>query len=145
MNGTIAGCDIVVEFGSPSVKERKIWGGLEDYDVVWRAGADETTSMSFSTDVQLNGETIPAGKYGFFIIPKESGDWVAIFNEAWSREEHNAWGAYNYEEEKDVLRLNVTPEWTEDIQETLEYAVEDDHIQFMWEKVQLRIDVTAAE
>ncbi len=78
--GTIGSTSIEIDYGSPSVKGRKIWGGLEKYDAVWRAGANENTTVSFDKDVKVAGESLAAGKYGFFIIPKESGDWIVIFS-----------------------------------------------------------------
>ena len=78
--GTIGSTSVSIDYGAPSAKGRKIWGGLEKYDVVWRAGANENTTIAFDKDVKIAGQSLPAGKYGFFIIPKEGGDWVVIFN-----------------------------------------------------------------
>ena len=140
-SGKVDGVTINIDYGSPGVKGRKIWGGLESYGKVWRAGANETTSVEFSADVTVNGKPIPAGKYGFFLIPNENETWVAIFNEEWSRELHGAWGAFGYKSEKDVLRLDVTPEWSEDVMERLEYKVVDKGFDFGWEKARIKFEV----
>ncbi|UCE95054.1 MAG: DUF2911 domain-containing protein, partial [Flavobacteriaceae bacterium] len=75
--GNVNGTNIAIDYGAPSVKGRKIWGGLEKYGQVWRAGANENTTVSFDKDVTVEGKKLTAGKYGFFIIPNETGDWVA--------------------------------------------------------------------
>jgi hypothetical protein len=134
--GTIGGTTVSVDYGAPSVKGRKVWGGLEKYDVVWRAGANENTTVSFDKEVKVAGQALAAGKYGLFIIPKESGDWVVIFSK-----QNDAWGAYSYSEAQDALRVSVSPEMVEDNQEELMYAVANDGILFGWEKVRLNIPV----
>ena len=136
VEGSIGEVTVSIDYGAPSVKGRKIWGGLEKYDVVWRAGANENTTVSFDSDVKVAGESLPAGKYGFFIIPKESGDWVVIFSK-----KNDAWGAYSYSEEEDALRVELTPEMVEENQEELMYAVGSDGILFGWEKARLNIPV----
>ena len=136
VEGSIGDVSVSIDYGAPSVKGRKIWGGLEKYDVVWRAGANENTTVAFDSDVKVAGESLPAGKYGFFIIPKESGDWVVIFSK-----KNDAWGAYSYSEEEDALRVELTPEMVEENQEELMYAVGSDGILFGWEKARLNIPV----
>jgi len=142
-SGQVDGITINIDYGSPSVKGRKIWGGLESYGKVWRAGANETTSIEISAAAKINGESIPAGKYGFFIIPMEEGKWIGVFNEEWSRELHGAWGAFSYKLEKDVLRVDVSPEWAKEVMETLEYKVTDSGFEFVWEKVRIKFEVQA--
>jgi len=143
--GEIGGVSVVVDYGSPGVKDRKIWGGLEEYGVVWRAGANETTAVKFSEDVKIGSKKVAAGKYGLYMIPNENADWEVIFNKDWDREEHGAWGAYNYNAENDVARVKVTPEWVEENQERLVYTVEEGGIGFAWEKAKFTIPVSKAE
>ena len=133
--------EIYVDYGAPSVRERAIWGELVKYDKVWRAGANETTAFTFSADTKLNGNDIAAGTYAFFIIPKEGAEWTVVLNEEWSVEEHDAWGSSHYDEAKDVLRFDVTPEWSEEITETLTYSVDEAGISFAWEKARFTIAV----
>ena len=142
-SGEVDGVSVNIDYGSPSVKGREIWGGLEPYGKVWRAGANETTSIEFTDDVTVNGKSLPAGKYGFFIIPHEEGEWIVIFNEEWSRELHGAWGAFGYKQEKDVLRLDVMPEWSKENMESLEYKVEGDMVKFGWEKLRITLEIKA--
>ena len=81
--GEIDGVTIKVDYGSPAVKGRTVWGELEKYGIVWRAGANETTSIEFSGDVTVNGNALSAGKYAIFMIPNENEDWIVIINEEW--------------------------------------------------------------
>jgi len=134
--GTVNGANIVIDYGAPSVKGRTIWGGLEKYGAVWRAGANENTTVTFDKDVKVNGKDLPAGKYGFFIIPNETGEWVVIFSK-----KNDAWGAFSYAESDDALRLMVQPETLSEVQEQLMYAVDNSGIVFAWEKVQIHLDV----
>lgn len=142
--GEIGGVKIIVDYGSPSVKGREIWGGLEPYGKVWRAGANETTSIEFDKDINLGDTKVKAGKYGVYIIPNETEDWVVILNTDWNREEHSAWGAYNYSQDHDVARIFVTAQNVEENQERLEYIIVEDGIQFAWEKVRMTIPITAS-
>lgn len=136
--GNITGVSISVDYGAPSVKGRVVWGGLEKYGFVWRAGANENTTISFDKNVTIAGKDLAAGKYGFFIIPNEKGDWVAIFNT-----KNDAWGATKYKEEEDALRINISPDFVSENQEQLNYSVKDNSIIFAWEKARLTIPVQA--
>jgi len=138
--GTINGVNIAVDYGAPSVKGRTIWGGLEKYGKVWRAGANENTTVSFDKNVSIDNTVISAGKYGFFIIPNESGDWTVILNE-----KNDGWGAYSYNQEEDVLRVNVKPTFVDENQEQIKYSVGENNIKFGWEKVRLNIPLKSAE
>src|SRR5438067_13264250 len=80
VSGKAAGSTITINYGSPSVKGRKIWGGLEAYGKVWRAGANEATTFTTTKDIKVEGKPLAAGTYGFFLIPNENGTWTVIFN-----------------------------------------------------------------
>ncbi len=135
-SGEANGVSIAVDYGSPSVKGRKVWGKMESYGKVWRAGANEATNIEFGGDVTINGESLPAGKYGFFIIPNKEEDWVVIFNKVWDQ-----WGAFSYDDSQDAIRINVLPEWSEEVQESLMYVVNDRGIAFAWEKARINLEV----
>lgn len=135
--GAIASVSVAVDYGAPSVRDRKVWGGMEAYGKVWRAGANENTTISFDKDVKVGGKDLAAGKYGFFIIPNEKGDWVAIFNKT-----NNSWGAFSYKEADDAVRVNVKPEFVGDNQEQLKYSVSSGSVDFAWEKARLSISVS---
>ena len=134
--GYIGNTRTVIQWGSPSVKGREIWGMIVPYEEVWRTGANEATTIEFDKDVMINDKELKSGKYGFFTIPKE-GEWVVIFNAVW-----NQWGAFEYDEKKDVLRLTIKPEVVP-ISETLEYKIEQDGISMCWEKLKIKLTVKA--
>jgi hypothetical protein len=96
---------INISYSRPGVKGRVIWGKLVPYNVVWRAGADEATKFTFSTDVKINGKKLKAGSYSFFIIPSKNGEWTLIFNKV-----ADQWGAFEYNIAEDVFRFKVKPE-----------------------------------
>jgi hypothetical protein len=107
--------DITIEYSRPGVKGRKIWGELVPYGMApgnqysnekpypWRAGANENTTIEFSKDVLIEGNKLPAGKYGIHMIPSEK-DWIIIFSK-----NNSAWGSFSYNQEEDALRVTVTP------------------------------------
>ena len=117
--GTINGVSVTINYHSPGVKGRTIFGDLEPWGKVWRAGANNATTVEFSQDVKINGKALAKGKYAFFILPKENEDWVIIFNTV-----PDQWGAYKYDESKDALRVNVSPKESE-MTERLEYVVDE--------------------
>ena len=111
------GVDTVITFdySRPGVKERTIWGELVPYGLApgnkyseekpfpWRAGANEKTTIAVSSDVFVDGKSLPAGKYSVHMIPSEK-DWIVIFNKV-----SEGWGSYDYDEAEDALRVTVTP------------------------------------
>jgi hypothetical protein len=135
-NGKIGAADVKVNYSSPGVKGRKIFGGLEPYGKVWRAGANEATTVEFSKDVKVEGKALPAGKYSFFVIPAESGQWTVIFNK-----EPKQWGAFKYDEKQDVLRVMVTPRKTATVTERLAYEVTPTSLVLRWENVELPVAI----
>jgi hypothetical protein len=104
VSGTVAGAQIKIWYGSPSVKGRKVYGGLEPWGKVYRAGANEATTFTTSKDIKVEGKILPAGTYAFFVIPQEKGAWTVIFNKTAKQ-----WGAFDYKESADALRVTVTP------------------------------------
>ncbi len=100
---TIGVTAIEVIHHRPAVKERPIWGELVPYGKIWRAGANENTTISFSNDVKIEGQDLPAGTYGFHTLPNEN-EWTLIFNKV-----NNKWGSFSYKETEDALRVNVKP------------------------------------
>ena len=90
--------DISITYHRPAVNKRTVWGTLVPYGEVWRAGANENTVLTFSTDVTVGGQKIPAGAYGLHVIPTAK-DWTLILN----RESH-AWGSFFYDQKDDVGR-----------------------------------------
>jgi hypothetical protein len=104
MTQTIGLTDITMVYHSPQVKGRKIWGELVPYNLIWRAGANENTTISFEHDVTVEGKLLKAGTYGLHMIPTE-GEWTVIFSK-----NHTSWGSFFYREDEDALRVKVKPE-----------------------------------
>ena len=113
----IGDAHIHIDYSSPGVRGRIIFGGLVGYDQVWQAGAHMATWIETNKDLIIDDKMLPAGKYGFFTIPSKE-DWTIMINKNW--EQH---GKDEYNEADDVIRFNVTPNISEDITEHLEYKV----------------------
>ena len=135
-SGTVNGINVAVDYGAPSVRDRVIWGELVPYTKVWRPGANENTTITFDKDVTIAGQPLAGGKYGFFMIPNQSGDWTAIFSK-----KNDAWGSNGYAESDDALRVSVAPKMVSDNQEQLKFSVGSSGIDFAWEKARLQIPV----
>ncbi len=135
--GQVAGKSIKVQYGSPAVKSRTIWGDLVPYNVVWRTGANEATYIDLSEAVTVEGKALAAGKYSIFTIPKESGSWTVIFNSDWNLEH----GHFQYNEKNDVLRVEIQPQWEPTSQESLSFAVASPGLIIRWEKLKLPIAI----
>lgn len=99
---TTQGVDIKIDYSQPSVRGREIGKDVEPMkDKVWRTGANKATVFEVSKNVTINGQSLPAGKYGLFTI--WNGDtWTIIFNKTWDQ-----WGAFNYRVADDVMRITV--------------------------------------
>jgi hypothetical protein len=117
---------ISIDYSSPAVKGRKIFGEIEKYGVTWRAGANAQTVIEFSTGVSVGGKNLRPGKYSIFITPRESGDWTIHLNG-----KGNSVFTYmkdgKIDEEAlakdDVATINVTPEKLSTVQERLTYTI----------------------
>lgn len=130
-----------ITYGSPGVKGRTVWGELVPYGKVWRTGANEATTIEFDKAVIIDGKIIPAGKYSLFSIP-EKKSWTIIFNKVYDQ-----WGAYKYDENKDVIRFNVKPTENNFV-ERLSFSIEftspyKSNIIFEWEKLKISFTVNS--
>lgn len=126
--GKINGATISINYSSPSVKGRQIWGALVPFNEVWRAGANEATTFETDKDLTIEGSKLPAGKYSFFVIPNEN-ECVIIFNK-----EPKQWGAYKYNVKQDQLRVTVKQKVANSLVEKLFYTINKDSIVLTWEK-----------
>ena len=138
VEGVAGGAQVVVDYGRPNVSGRKIFGELVPFGQVWRAGADEATTISFDKNVVIEGQPLAAGRYGLFLIPTE-GEWTVIFNKV-----ADQWGAFKYDSASDALRVNVKAAAHEMV-ETLEYVVADGRVEMHWDTVAAGFSVKAAE
>ena len=136
---TVGTSTITVSYHRPGVKGRKIWGEVVPYNEVWRAGANENTTISFSDPVKIDGKDLPAGVYGLHMIPTE-GEWTIIFNR-----NSTSWGSFFYDAGEDALRVLTKPEPSEHV-EWLEYEFSDlsrssAKVSLRWEKLRVPFTV----
>lgn len=135
----VSGVNVTIDYSSPAVKGRKIWGDLVPYGKVDRTGANEATVFSVDKDVLINDQPLPAGQYSLFTIPTES-EWTVIFNKVAEQ-----WGAYDYDPAEDALRITVSPEKSETFNERLEFKVNDTGtVKYHWENLTFSFEVRPA-
>ena len=132
--------EIEIKYGSPKVKGRSIWGDLLPFEKVWRAGANEATTIAFDQDIFINEKSLPKGKYSIFIIPKKNDKWIMIFNTI-----HKQWGAFGYDESKDALRIEILP-LQNDFHESLQYSIKQNgpnygHLFLEWDHIKLVAEI----
>lgn len=135
VKASVANTNIIINYSQPSVKERKIWGGLVPYNKVWRTGANEATTIEFDKDVKIEGKSLKAGKYALFTIPTQD-KWTIIFNT-----NHQQWGAYQYKKADDALRVEVSPNKSSSSMERMTFEVENNKVVLKWEKLVVAFNV----
>lgn len=129
--GMIQDAQVTIDYSSPSVKGRKVWGELVPYGKVWRTGANEATVFQSTADIMIQGQKLPAGKYALFSIPGEQ-EWIWIFNSVWDQ-----WGAFKYDESKDVLRVKATPQASPVFNEKMRIDILEGKVTLSWENLQV--------
>jgi len=110
--------DITITYHRPEVGGREIWGKVVPYGKVWRAGANENTTITFTDDVSVEGKPLPAGTYGLHMIP-DKDQWTIIFSK-----NSTSWGSFTYDEKEDALRVMVKPHVAESF-DVLTYLFDD--------------------
>ncbi|MDR1840605.1 MAG: DUF2911 domain-containing protein [Holophagales bacterium] len=96
-------CTVTIEYHRPGVRSRAIWGELVPFGEVWRTGANQATTISFTHPVKVAGNPVPAGKYALFTIPG-SEKWTVILNK-----KHQQFGSFEYDPAEDMLRFDAPP------------------------------------
>jgi len=135
--------DITIAYHRPLAGTRKIWGGLVPYGQVWRAGANENTTIEFSTPVSVEGKPLAKGIYGLHMIP-DTDSWTVIFSN-----NSSSWGSFTYNQAEDALRVSVKPQPSE-MHNALTYDFDDVKpgsavVKLQWEKVAVPFTVAANE
>ncbi len=126
---TVDGAMVKINYHSPKVKDRTIWGELVPYDKVWRTGANNATTIEVSENMKIGNKKLPKGKYALFTIPKIGDTWTVIINKV-----ADQWGAFNYKESEDLFRFEVPVERTLENNESLKFDVKSDGtVVFEWE------------
>ena len=110
--------DITINYSRPGAKDRQVFGDLVPFGEIWRTGANKVPNIEFTTDVNINGENIEAGKYALLTIPQE-GEWTIILNK-----DTEMWGTGNSDDSKDVLRVQAEAEES-DFTETFTIGIND--------------------
>ncbi|HEY0482689.1 MAG TPA: DUF2911 domain-containing protein [Kofleriaceae bacterium] len=137
---TIGITEIKVVYHRPAVNGRTIWGQLVPYNEPWRAGANENTTVSFSSDVKVGGKPLKAGTYGLHMIPT-AREWTIAFSNMTT-----AWGSFTYDQKEDALRVTVTPRTETTSEERLSYGFDDvadtkGTLVLRWEKLAVPIAI----
>jgi len=133
VSGKIGTSNVVINWGSPAVKGRKIWGGLVPYDKIWRTGANPATTFETSNDIKIKGKTLPAGKYSLFTIPGEKV-WKIIFNSQTGQWGIKNDGSANDDPSKDVLTVTVKPMKSKEFNERLTFKINKGFV-LLWENL----------
>jgi hypothetical protein len=134
--GKIDDTEVLIEYYSPAVRGRIIWGGLVPLNQVWVTGAHMATTIEFDTPLIFAETPVDAGKYALFTIPGENR-WTFILNKNWKQHL-----ADKYDIQEDVLRINVQVEETAEHQERLRYFIEENKLKIHWEKKQINIPLS---
>jgi hypothetical protein len=135
--------DITINYHRPLVNGRKVWGALVPYGQVWRAGANENTTIAFGDAVSVEGKPLAKGVYGLHMIPGTDA-WTVIFSR-----NSTSWGSFSYKQEEDALRVEVKPQPSE-MHEALAYDFDDVHpdsaaVTMRWEKLAVPFRVSVNE
>lgn len=138
--GKINGATITITYASPSVKGRKIWGGLVPYDKVWRAGANEATILETDKDIMVEGKQLAKGKYSLYAIPGEQ-EWSIILNSETGQWGIKRGGDTTRDPAKDVAVVKVKPMKAASMNEALVYVVTDKGIALRWENLEVPVAV----
>lgn len=134
---TAEGKNIKVTYGQPSKRDRQVFGKLEPFGKVWRTGADEATTITFSKDAVFGGKTVKAGTYTLFTIP-DPKEWTVILNSS-----SGLWGAYDYEKVKgkNVLEVKVPRTATAAPVEKLTFTLPGNAVVMEWDDTKVSVPV----
>ena len=134
----IGNAHIRINYNSPAVRGRIIWGGLVPYGEVWVTGAHKATSIDITRSIKIKNKEIPAGKYAIFTIPGKE-KWTIIINKNWDQHLTD-----EYNEEEDLIRIDVIPQYLSNIEERLKYSIVAENgdaaiMSISWEKVKVTL------
>jgi len=138
--GKFGAATVTINYSSPSVKGRPVWGALVPYGKAWRAGANEATIFETDKEVKIEGKSLPAGKYSLFAIPGEK-EWSFIFNSETGQWGIKRSGEANYDPAKNVLTVTAKPAKSAKANEKLVYEVTPAGFVFRWENLEVPVSV----
>ena len=139
-SGTVAGSTITINYSSPAVKGRTIWGGLVPYDKVWRLGANEATIFETSKDIMVGGKKLPAGKYSLYAIPGKD-KWTFIFNSKTGQWGIKMDGSTTDDPANDVLKVNAKPQKSSSFNERMKFDVDQKGFSVEWENLKVSVPI----
>ncbi len=130
---------VEITYGSPRVNNRKIWGELVPYNEVWRAGANNATTVHFDSEVLINNIPLDSATYALFVLPRKDDKWTIIFSK-----NAKQWGSFNYNKDDDALRVDILPRRTSNQTEQLTYSISQTGTKYgsillAWEYLELEI------
>ena len=140
VTGTVKDASININYSSPSVKGRKIWGDLVPYGKVWRTGANEATIFETDKAIKVEGKELAAGKYSLYTIPGEK-EWVIIFNSQVGQWGITRTGETTEDPAKDVLRVTVKSEASKEFNEQFRIAIEKKEMMIYWENLKVPVEI----
>ena len=139
--GKVGSANITIDYSSPAVKGRTIWGSLVPWDKVWRAGANEATIFSTDKPIKVEGKDLPAGKYSLFAIPNDH-EWTIILNSQTGQWGIKEGGEANRDPAKDVLTVKVKPKKISGMHENLNYTINGKGFVLAWEKFEVPVGIS---
>ena len=138
VEGTIDGVKVTVEYGRPKVNKRKILGGLVPFDKLWRTGANEATTITFSKDVTVEGKKVAAGTYSLFTIPMKD-KWMVLVNKVAKQ-----WGGSKYDNANDVAAVDVKPGKGALVEE-MTFKIDGSNVVLLWDTFTVAVKVAASK
>jgi hypothetical protein len=140
VSGVIKGAEIKINYSSPSVRGRKVFGGLVPYGKLWRTGANPATTFETNKEVKIEGQTLPAGKYSLFTLPGET-EWKVIFNSQTGQWGIKRDGTANDDPAKDVLTVTVKSMKSKEFNEALKFAISKKGFVLLWDNLAVPVSV----
>lgn len=138
--GKVKDATITINYSSPAVKGRKIFGGLHPYGEVWRAGANEATLFETDKDIKVEGKPLPAGKYSLYAIPGEK-EWTIIFNKQTGQWGVMRGGKTSRDPARDAITVQVKPKKSSALVERLAYDVTSNGFVLRWENTNVPVSI----
>ena len=139
-SGKVKDANITINYSSPAVKGRQIYGGIVPYGKVWRAGANEATIFETDKDIKVEGKTLPAGKYSIYAIPGEK-EWTMIFNKQTGQWGIKRGGETSRDAAQDALTVQVKPKKSSSMNERLAYEVTGKGFVLRWENLEVPVSI----
>ena len=141
VTGTLkSGVNITIKYSSPSVRDRKIWGGLVPFDSIWRAGANDATQIEMDKEVKIGGKKLAAGKYSIYMIPTTK-KWEVIFSSQTGQPGMNHDGSTTLDIKKEVLRGQASAKKSKEFKEALVYTINEKGMVLSWENLDVILPI----